>query len=190
MCNFAPGGARNPYTIGSNILISALAPNGRITASSVAGNPYVGQVINNDGTTRPFNTGTAVGKAGGLVSNGTGSGSGGIGGGLGGTGLLQTVGGAVVNVGSGLNAGSTSGVVSAGGVTAGGLGNTIASINTVLGGSGTPITASTSPLASVGAAVDGGGGIFAGAERAEQHWLHGRAPYGQGAGREALPSAL
>ncbi|WP_313229335.1 TonB-dependent receptor domain-containing protein [Sphingobium yanoikuyae] len=60
----APGGARNPYTIGSNILISALAPNGRITASSVAGNPYVGQVINNDGTTRPFNTGTAVGTTG------------------------------------------------------------------------------------------------------------------------------
>lgn len=60
----APGTAANPYVIGRNILISALAPNGRITGSSVVGNPFVGQVINNNGTTRPFNTGTAVGTAG------------------------------------------------------------------------------------------------------------------------------
>ncbi|CAN5153411.1 TonB-dependent receptor [soil metagenome] len=60
----APGTAANPYTIGTNILISAIAPNGRIVGSSVAGNPFVGQVINNDGSTRPFNTGTAVGSAG------------------------------------------------------------------------------------------------------------------------------
>lgn len=60
----APGTATNPYTIASNVLISALAPNGRITASSVAGNPFVGHVINNDGTTRPFDLGTAVGTSG------------------------------------------------------------------------------------------------------------------------------
>jgi len=60
----APGSAANPYTIVSDVRISALAPNGRITASSVTGNPFVGQVINNNGTTRPFNTGTAVGTAG------------------------------------------------------------------------------------------------------------------------------
>ncbi|WP_336962615.1 TonB-dependent receptor domain-containing protein [Sphingobium aquiterrae] len=60
----APGTAANPYTIGSNILISALAPNGRITGSSITGNPFIGQVINNDGSTRPFNTGTAVGTTG------------------------------------------------------------------------------------------------------------------------------
>ena len=59
-----PGTATNPYTIGSDIRISAIAPNGRITGSSVAGNPLVGQAINSDGTTRPFNTGTAVGTAG------------------------------------------------------------------------------------------------------------------------------
>jgi iron complex outermembrane receptor protein len=60
----APGTATNPYVIADNVLISALAPNGRITASSVAGNPFVGQVINNDGTTRPFDLGTAVGTSG------------------------------------------------------------------------------------------------------------------------------
>jgi outer membrane receptor protein involved in Fe transport len=60
----APGTALNPYTIGTDIRISALAPNGRITGSSVATNPFIGRVINNDGTTRPFNTGTAVGTAG------------------------------------------------------------------------------------------------------------------------------
>lgn len=58
------GGSLNPYTIKSNILISAIAPNGRITASSVSGNPFVGQVINSDGTTRAFSTGTAIGSAG------------------------------------------------------------------------------------------------------------------------------
>ncbi|WP_157218189.1 TonB-dependent receptor domain-containing protein [Flavisphingomonas formosensis] len=61
-CN--PGGQLNPYTIGSDIRISALAPSGRIVASSVTGNPFVGQVINSDGSTRPFNTGTAVGTTG------------------------------------------------------------------------------------------------------------------------------
>lgn len=60
----APGTAANPYTIASNVLISALAPNGRIVGSSVTGNPFVGQVINNDGTTRPFDTGTATGTTG------------------------------------------------------------------------------------------------------------------------------
>lgn len=60
----APGGSLNPYTIGSNILISALAPNGRIVGSSVTTNPFIGRVINNDGSTRAFNTGTAVGTAG------------------------------------------------------------------------------------------------------------------------------
>lgn len=58
------GGSLNPYTIGTDIRISAIAPNGRITASSVAGNPLIGQVVNSDGTTRPFNTGTAVGSPG------------------------------------------------------------------------------------------------------------------------------
>jgi outer membrane receptor protein involved in Fe transport len=59
-----PGGDLNPYTIGTDIRISALAPNGRIVGSSVTGNPFVGRVINNDGSTRPFNTGTAVGTTG------------------------------------------------------------------------------------------------------------------------------
>ncbi len=60
----APGTAANPYTLASNVLISALAPNGRIVGSSVTGNPYIGRVINNDGTTRAFNTGTATGTTG------------------------------------------------------------------------------------------------------------------------------
>lgn len=63
-CTVAPGTAANPYAIVSDIRISALAANGRITGSTVAGNPFVGQVINNDGTTRPFNLGTAVGTTG------------------------------------------------------------------------------------------------------------------------------
>jgi outer membrane receptor protein involved in Fe transport len=60
----APGTAANPYVLGTNILISALAPNGRVVGSSVAGNPFVGRVINNDGSTRPFNPGTPVGTTG------------------------------------------------------------------------------------------------------------------------------
>ncbi|MBD3760945.1 TonB-dependent receptor [Rhizorhabdus sp.] len=60
----SPGGALNPFTIGSDILISALSPNGRIVGASNAGNPNVGRVINNDGTTRPFSPGTPVGTAG------------------------------------------------------------------------------------------------------------------------------
>ncbi|MGC4250988.1 MAG: TonB-dependent receptor [Sphingobium sp.] len=59
-----PGGSLNPYTIGRNVLISALAPNGRIVGASSTSNPYIGQVINNDGTTRAFNPGTAVGTPG------------------------------------------------------------------------------------------------------------------------------
>lgn len=62
-CTAAPGTAANPYTIASDVRISALAANGRITGASVA-NPFVGQVINNDGTTRPFDLGTAVGTTG------------------------------------------------------------------------------------------------------------------------------
>jgi iron complex outermembrane recepter protein len=62
VCN--PGGERNPYTIASDVRISALSDNGRIVGSSVTGNPFVGRVINSNGTTRPFNTGTAVGTAG------------------------------------------------------------------------------------------------------------------------------
>lgn len=63
-CSVAAGSAANPYVIADNVLISALAPNGRIVGSSVTGNPFVGQVINNDGTTRPFNLGTVVGTTG------------------------------------------------------------------------------------------------------------------------------
>lgn len=59
-----PGTSTNPYTIASDVRISALSNNARITASSVAGNPLIGQVVNPDGTTRTFNTGTAVGTAG------------------------------------------------------------------------------------------------------------------------------
>ncbi len=59
-----PGTTTNPYTIARDVRISALANNARITASSVAGNPLVGRVVNSDGTTRPFDTGTAVGTAG------------------------------------------------------------------------------------------------------------------------------
>lgn len=63
----SPGGALNPYTIGTDIRIaSAVAPssNGRIVGSSVAGNPFVGRVINNDGSTRPFVQGGATGTGG------------------------------------------------------------------------------------------------------------------------------
>ncbi|WP_327754060.1 TonB-dependent receptor [Sphingobium sp. SJ10-10] len=63
-CTAAPGTAANPYTIASDIRISALAANGRIVGSSVTGNPFVGRVINNDGSTRAFNLGTAVGTTG------------------------------------------------------------------------------------------------------------------------------
>ncbi len=59
-----PGTAANPYTIGTDVRISALTGNARITGSSVAGNPLIGQVVNPDGTTRPFNLGTPVGTAG------------------------------------------------------------------------------------------------------------------------------
>jgi iron complex outermembrane receptor protein len=62
--NLQPGSAGNPFTIGSGVLISSIATNGRITGSSVAGNPFVGQAINNDGSTRPFDTGTRVGTTG------------------------------------------------------------------------------------------------------------------------------
>jgi outer membrane receptor protein involved in Fe transport len=58
------GSTTNPYTIGTGVKISAIAPNGRITASNVVGNPLVGRVINSDGSTRAFNNGTAVGSAG------------------------------------------------------------------------------------------------------------------------------
>lgn len=60
----AAGTTANPYVIGRNVLISALAPNGRIVGASASDNPFIGRVINNDGTTRPFNAGTAVGTAG------------------------------------------------------------------------------------------------------------------------------
>lgn len=63
-CTAAPGTAANPYTIVSDIRISALAANGRITGSSISTNPFIGQVINNDGSTRPFSLGTAVGTTG------------------------------------------------------------------------------------------------------------------------------
>lgn len=58
------GTTANPYVIAKNVLISALAPNGRIVGSSVAGNPFVGRVINNDGSTRPFDIGVPTGTAG------------------------------------------------------------------------------------------------------------------------------
>lgn len=57
------GGSLNPYGIFPNVKIASIYPNGRITGSSVTGNPFVGQVINNDGTTRPFVNGGAVGSA-------------------------------------------------------------------------------------------------------------------------------
>ncbi|PNQ01408.1 TonB-dependent receptor [Sphingobium sp. SA916] len=63
-CTAAPGTVANPYVVASDIRISALAANGRIVGSSVAGNPFVGRVINNDGSTRPFNLGTVVGTTG------------------------------------------------------------------------------------------------------------------------------
>lgn len=60
----SPGGALNPYTIGTDIRIaSALSPNpnGRIVSASSTTNPFIGQVINNDGSTRPFVPGAATG---------------------------------------------------------------------------------------------------------------------------------
>lgn len=59
-----PGSVANPYTVRDNVLISALAPNGRITGSSVPGNPFVGRVLNNDGSTRLFDAGTPTGTSG------------------------------------------------------------------------------------------------------------------------------
>ncbi|QKR98832.1 TonB-dependent receptor [Sphingomonas sp. CL5.1] len=59
-----PGTATNPYTIGTDVRISALTSNARITSASSLTNPLIGQVVNPDGTTRPFNTGTAVGTTG------------------------------------------------------------------------------------------------------------------------------
>jgi iron complex outermembrane recepter protein len=59
-----PGSASNPYILLPDIRISALAATGRIVGSSVAGNPLLGRVINPDGTTRPFNLGTAIGTTG------------------------------------------------------------------------------------------------------------------------------
>jgi len=58
----APGGRLNPYTIASDVRISALANTGRIVGP--VGNPYYRQVINADGTLRPFDPGTPVGTAG------------------------------------------------------------------------------------------------------------------------------
>jgi len=63
----SPGRALNPYTIGTDIRIAsavAPSPNGRIVGSSVSGNPFIGRVINNDGSTRPFINGAATGTTG------------------------------------------------------------------------------------------------------------------------------
>jgi hypothetical protein len=98
------------------------------------------------------NTGTTVGKVGGLVANGSGSGGSG---GLGGNGLLETVGGAVVNVGTGLNIGNTNGVVSAVGVNGVAGGNLVASVGGALGGSGIANTGPTAALANVGTIAGG-----------------------------------
>ena len=62
VCN--PGGTSNPYVIAADVRISAVAPNGRITGSSVATNPLIGRVLNNDGSTRPFINGATTGTAG------------------------------------------------------------------------------------------------------------------------------
>ncbi|WP_238995170.1 TonB-dependent receptor domain-containing protein [Sphingomonas solaris] len=63
-CSAAPGTQINPYTIATDVRISALADSGRIVGSSVTGNPFVGQVIGQGGATRTFNLGTAVGTTG------------------------------------------------------------------------------------------------------------------------------
>src|SRR5260221_10244388 len=60
-CSVAPGTPNNPYIALPDIHLSALAPSGRIVGSTVAGNPFVGMVINPDGTTPPFNLGHAGG---------------------------------------------------------------------------------------------------------------------------------
>lgn len=57
------GGTLNPYIVQPDIRITAASPFGRIVGSSVTGNPFVGQVFDADGTTRPFNGGTATGSA-------------------------------------------------------------------------------------------------------------------------------
>lgn len=62
--NLQPGSQGNPFIILPDVRISAIAPSGRITGSSVAGNPFVGLVVNPDGSTRPFNPGTRVGTTG------------------------------------------------------------------------------------------------------------------------------
>jgi prepilin-type processing-associated H-X9-DG protein len=59
-----PGSAANPYTIGRDVLITAFALNGSITGSSVANNPYIRSVFNNDGTIRPWAPGATVGTTG------------------------------------------------------------------------------------------------------------------------------
>jgi len=73
-CTVAPGTPGNPYIALPDIRISALNANGRVVNASfpaptaatgnVSTNPFVGMVINPDGTTRPFNLGTAVGTTG------------------------------------------------------------------------------------------------------------------------------
>jgi outer membrane receptor protein involved in Fe transport len=73
-CTVAPGTPGNPYVALPDIRISALAATGRIVNASfpaptaatgnVSTNPVVGRVINPDGTTRPFDLGTAVGTTG------------------------------------------------------------------------------------------------------------------------------
>ena len=60
----AAGGTLNPYRIITDVRIPTSNVNGRITAASNVGNTFVGQVINPDGTTRPFVNG--ISTAGGI----------------------------------------------------------------------------------------------------------------------------
>jgi outer membrane receptor protein involved in Fe transport len=57
----SPGGALNPFTVASNVRITASSAYGKIYAP---GNPFNGFRVNADGSLSPFNNGTAVGTAG------------------------------------------------------------------------------------------------------------------------------
>lgn len=58
-----PGGQLNPYIAAADARLLASTPYGRIASSSIAGNPFVGQVFDPNGSVRPFQNGQATGSA-------------------------------------------------------------------------------------------------------------------------------
>ena len=60
----SPGGTLNPWTIAPDVRLLAASDGGKITASNIAGFPYLNYVFNPNGSLRPFVNGTAVGTVG------------------------------------------------------------------------------------------------------------------------------